>query len=281
MHKVALVLEGGGMRGAYTAGALAWLVDNGYHFHDATAISTGAVHLCTFLKGDTTLLHDLSCEVLSRKRCIGIQSVLHEGRIVAFDYVFDQVLAKEKNYTLEKVTDSDTNVAIGLYDLENSKTTYHGNSEITLKLLKAACSLPIISKIVRIDDKPYLDGGITKMVPIEQAMEMDSDRYLIICTKPVGYVRKKSKIVAWLMRLFYPKYKGMADDYSIRDVNYNKQMKIIYDLEEKGEALLVQPQINLPVKRLSGDRENLEKLYALAYKEMEDNREKIDELFGK
>ena len=48
MSKTGLVLEGGGMRGAYTAGVLSWLIDQGIEMDYGVGISAGAMNLCSY-----------------------------------------------------------------------------------------------------------------------------------------------------------------------------------------------------------------------------------------
>ena len=86
-----------------------------------------------------------------------------------------------------------------------------------------------------------LDGGITDMIPVEQAVKDGCNRHLIITTKPTNYVRKpSSKFVVAVMKLRY-KSSNIGNDYNIRHLNYNKQISIINDLVNKKEALYIPP----------------------------------------
>lgn len=279
--KINLVLEGGGMRGSYTAGALAWMLDNNISFESAFAISTGAVHLSSFLLGKKEELFKLPCVVLPSANCVGFKAFLKEGRYVAYDYVFNDILEKQFNFDLEPLKKHKTKINIGLYDVEKGECLFYDNQLLSINMLKAACSLPIVSKVVKLAFGKFLDGGITTMIPIEESLKNECDNHLVICTKPQGYIRKKSPwLVSFLMRLVYFKYPQISKDYKVRANNYNKQMDIIEKLVDNKKALLIRPSQKLKVKRFKGDQQALEKLFYLGYQDMEKNRKEIIKMFG-
>lgn len=265
------------MRGAYTAGCLSWLLDEGIEFDAAYAISTGAVHLSAYLLKNKDYLLKASTEYIAAKDVIGLRAFLKEGRIVAYDYMFNHYMIDIMKWDFEKLQNTKVKAKIGLYDLDVNKTLYVPIKEIDKDRLKAACSLPVISKIVHTSDgHSYLDGGITEMIPITPSVEDGNDAHLIITTKPYDYVRKPSKeFVCKVMRILYPKHKQISDDYRVRHQNYYKQIDMIKDLESKGKAFYRYPTKTIEVSRLRGDKEDLLKLYELGRRDMEASREEI------
>ncbi len=282
--KTSLVLEGGGMRGAYTAGCLAWLIDNGITFDSAYGISTGAVHLCSYLCADKDYLYDLSTNHIVDKALIGIRPLIREHHFVGYDYLFSYILPVLKHYDLDKAKRNSCKSKIGIYDLDGSGTSYIEVKDIDpkMELLKAACSLPIIGKVVKYNGHKYLDGGITKMIPIEESLNDQNECHLVIATKPKDYVRKPSPwYIKLLMRIVYPKSKKLAADYGVRHLNYNKQIAIIKDLVNEDKAIYLFPSKEIPVTRLGGDKEHLRILYDLGYKDMEQRKDAIYKMFKK
>lgn len=282
MSKIGLVLEGGGMRGAYTAGCLSWLIDNNVEFDYSVGISSGAMHLASFWLKNAKFLEDISVKTIASKEVIGIRSLLHEGTYVGSKTMtkllqkmrYNTALIKEKNLPME----------FGIYDLEQGKTVFFNAQDLDddLIMLGAACTLPIAGRIVDYRGMRLLDGGITKMVPIERALEQGCDKTLVIVTKPAGYVRKPGGFfMNTLMKLCYPKYKQMCYDYSVRHLNYNQQMEMVYELEKENKAILMRPSKTIAVARFSGDPENLKVLYDLGYQDMENRREQILEFVNK
>lgn len=282
--KTSLVLEGGGMRGAYTAGCLAWLLENDITFDSAYGISTGAVHLCSFLSGSEDYLYDLSTNHIADKSLVGIRSVLREGRIVGYDRLFNYILPIVKKYDITKAYESKTMAKIGIYDLDAGKTIFTNLKDMdkTNYMLKAATTLPILGRIVEYNGHYLLDGGITKMIPIEESINDGNDYHLVITTKPGDYVRKEASwIIKLLMRLNYLKWKCVYDDYCVRHINYQKQIDLIKELEKEKKVLYIYPSEASNVSRLGGDKESLRELYALGKRDMEAHKEEIYKMFKK
>ena len=150
-----------------------------------------------------------------------------------------------------------------------------------MDLIRAACALPIASAVVTINGRKYLDGGVTKMIPIERSLEKGCTKHLVITTKPADYVRKPgSPAVKVLMALFYPKYPQLRRDYNIRHINYYKQIHLIEDLVNEGKALYIRPSKTIKVARFKGEPDTLKALYDLGYQDMEDRKEEILRFMG-
>ena len=278
--KLSLVLEGGGMRGAYTAGCLSWLIDEGIEFDYAYGISTGAVHLTSYLFKNKDFLHEMSTEVIAEKSVQGLPALLREGSFVAYNRMFNYYLKGKMGFDIKDVIGkTKTKAKYGVYCLNENKTIYLDLKDMNMTLLKACCSLPIIGKVVKYEDKEYLDGGITKMIPIEEAVNDGCSDHLIITTKPFDYIRKQAHpFIVKLMSWVYKKCPQISIDYANRHLNYNKQIALIKELEESGHALYRYPTKELKVSRLGGDKEELRKLYELGRSDMENSREQIYKL---
>lgn len=279
--KTSLVLEGGGMRGAYTAGALSWLIENNIEFDNAYGISTGAVYLCIFLLKDLNNLFNYSVDYIRDKNVIGIKSIIKCGHVVNYDYLFNHLIKDVSKFSMDKLHNVRTNAKIGVYELNENKTIYHDVKNVSFDELKAACTLPLLGKTVNIGNRKLLDGGITDMIPINQSIKDGCNRHLIITTKPKNYVRKPSnKFVVSIMKARY-QFSNIGNDYSIRHLNYNKQISAINDLVNKNEALYIPPSKPSNVTRLGGSRDELMFLFNLGKQDMENKKEEILKLFKK
>lgn len=271
--KISLVLEGGGMRGAYTAGCLSWFIDEGIEFDGAYGISTGALHLTSFLLRNKELLKTSSTEILPSKEAIGISSIIKEKQLVNYPLLFER--ANKVGLDISKIK-TNTKAKIGLYDLTLGKTIYVPINELTKDLLIAACSLPLLGKVTHYKGHNYLDGGITKMIPIEESMEDGFDKHFIIATKPLDYVRKPANgFVVKLMKMVYKNCPNIGDDYKVRHLNYQKQISLIKELVNKGDAIYRYPTGEVKVTRLGGSKEDLIDLFNMGRNDMEASREEI------
>lgn len=270
------------MRGAYTAGALSWLIDNGIEFDESYGISTGAVHLCNYLLKNKKNLFEFSTKYITDKGVVGLKPILRCGHIVDYDFIFDEFLAKNLKFNIKELNNVKQNGKVGTYELKTGKAEYHRVQELELEELKAACTLPLLGKIAKLNDRKMLDAGITDMIPIEEAIKDGCNRHLIITTKPAGYVRKpSSKAVVEIMKLRYRDCPSVGNDYLVRHENYYKQISMIENLVNSNEAIYVLPSKKSNVSRLGGSRQELEELFDLGKADMEARKEDILAMFAK
>lgn len=267
------------MRGAYTAGCLSWLLDEGIEFDSAYGISVGALHLASYLMGNKNHLHDISTKYINADDVIGVSPLLKEGQIVGYNLLLEKYVVGKAKYNLNDLKGHKTQGYIGLYDLDLGDPIYVHADNVSLQQLKAACSLPIIGHVVKENGHKYLDAGIRDMIPIEQSIKDGNTKHLVITTKPIDYIRKPAKqFVVNLMKMVYPKCPNIYKDYAIRHENYYKQINIINELVKEGNAIYRYPTQTVQVSRLKGKTEDLEKLYQLGRSDMESIREEIYEL---
>lgn len=279
--KKALILEGGGKRGAYTAGALAWLVDHNIEFNNSYSISVGSIHLLNYLRKNKKDLHDYSIYHIANKKIMGLSSILRCFRLVDYDYMFEKYLPEVAGLDIDGLKELKVDGKYGLYECEQGLTVYKSIKDSCLKELQASCTLPIIGKTVEINpNRHILDGGITEMIPIKESIKDGNDIHLVITTKPKDYIRKKANpLVVKLMKIVYPKWQSIANDYSIRHLNYVDQINRITTLESDNKVVYICPSRHTNVTRLSGSIADLEDLYNLGYSDMEDNKEVILKMF--
>ena len=278
MDRTGLVLEGGGMRGAYTAGALTWLIDHGITFDYGAGISSGAIYLIAFAENRKDSLYHLSCNYTTDKDIVGINAIMREGYFVGYRKLTGYYLRDKEKLRVAPLKEQNMEIELGTYDLELGKTVWYGSDAMDddLELVRAACSLPIVSEIVEWNGRKLLDGGITKMIPIERAEEKGCTKFFVITTKPADYVRKPGPpIVNFLMKTIYRDYPQVAKDYAVRHINYYKQIDIINNLEKEGKAMHIRPSRTITVSRFSGEPDKLRELYELGIQDMEARKEEI------
>lgn len=276
--KLGLVLEGGGLRGAYTAGVMTWLIDNKVMVDYGAGISSGAQYLCNYMIGDTRQIKNISVKLSAQYFDKGLKPLLREGNLVGYDKLFDYVLKEVEPLDLNRLRASSVEGEFGVYDLTDCETKWYDIKAIDddLKLLKAACTLPFFSKAVKYQGRKLLDGGITNMIPIHHSIKAGCDKHIVVSTKPLNYVRKPQN---WIVKagLFaaYPKYPKMRKDLSFRAQRYHQEVDLVKSLEAEGKALRLNPSRDTGISRFGGDIDKLEELYQLGYQDCESRREEI------
>ena len=209
---------------------------------------------------------------------VGMKALIKEGHYVAYNRIFEVDLKQKSQFSIRQILDEKPNMEIGVYVLEHGGTEFYGPEDMDEDciLLLGACALPIASDIIHWKNYHVLDGGITKMIPIERAQEVGCTKFLVITTKPKDYVRKPANgFMKSAMKTVYRQYPQIGKDYAIRHLNYYKQIEIVRGLVEDGNAVHIMPTQSIKVSRFKGDPKNCQALYDLGYSDMEERKEEI------
>lgn len=273
-----LVLEGGGLRGAYTAGALAWFLKEGIKFDYGVGISSGAQHLCNYVMGDVKYLEDIAVTIGVSEFRKGLYPLITEGQIVGYNRLFDYALQEVAPMDLDSLYASEMEAEIGIFDVKAGKTRWVNKNEIdpSLQMLKAALLIPIAGRPVKIDGIKYIDAGIEHMIPIERAVEKKIDKSIVITTKPQTYERSDTGWPTKLyMALFYHPHKKFRELIRNRRDIYYLQKQLVDDLVKEEKALELFPTKSFEIGRFGGDFTQLKALFDLGFNDTEARREEI------
>lgn len=281
---IGLVLEGGGLRGCYTAGVLTWLIDQGIEADTVVGISSGALLGSYYMLKDKNALYAIGVTYASDPKNIGLQPLLHEGTPVGYHFLFDVVLKKILKYDFRDLKAVNRTFEFGVYSLKLQKTIWKNQHTMdeNLKYMLAACTLPLAGRSVKIDGVKYLDGGITTMIPIGHAQEVGATKFLVVVTKDPGFVRKPNgKVTQCLLDMLYFNYSKLLKDFRARTQIYYDEMNQVRELQQKGKAILLQPTRDCGVKRFSGTMAQMEVMFNLAQEDCENRKDEILSFFEK
>jgi len=282
--KTALVLEGGGLRGAYTAGVCAWLIENNIEFDLHCGISSGALFaICTGLK-DIDMLHDCATTYSVADRNVGLQPFLFEGQPVGYNYLFNTVLPIKVNLVPSRILTIKPLVEFGVYDLKEEDVLWKNQSDLKEDLLwlKAACVLPIAGRNVKIGKKYYMDAGVRTMVPVTQTLTHAVDKLFIVTTKAANFVRKdNAPLTQFLLDVLYFRHKKLLKEFRDRKEVYYREMAQVKDLVDQGKAIHMRPTKDTGAKRFSATYDQVNDLYELGRSDCEDHKTEIFTFFNK
>lgn len=267
-----LIAEGGGMRGAYTAGVLEAFLDHNITFPYAIGVSAGANTLCSYLSGQKGRNKRIYTHWITDKRFIGIKNLFSEGSYFGMHFLFDELPQTLDPFDFEAIKRSKTCFRIGVTNCETGKCEYldpltASSIDAFDQMFKASSSLPLISKIVTLNGKPYLDGGIADSIPIEKAVADGYERNVIILTRNLGYRKSYSKHLHFLARKKLKRYPKLVDAIGNRYKMYNDTLEKIAALEKEGKVFVLRPQKPLDVDRFEKDQRKLEALYEQGYED--------------
>lgn len=272
---VGMVLEGGGMRGLYTAGVLDTLMNEKIKVNGMVTVSAGALFGINYASGQHGRALRYNKTYLKDKRYMGMRHLLRTGDIINKEFAYYTVPYSLDVFDEQSFKKSEIDFYATVTNMETGKAEY---KQITdpfsqMETLRASGSMPFVSKPVDLEGTPYLDGGVADSIPYQKASELGYDKKVVILTRPLDY--RKSKPNDFLIDMWYKKYPQFKETLKQRYLNYNETVeKIIKDGQSK-ESFVIRPSVTIPIKRLERDPDKLQMMYDLGVK---DTIARLDEL---
>ncbi len=261
--KTALIMEGGAMRGLFTCGVLDVLMENNITFDGGAGISAGAVFGCNFKSGQAGRPLRYNTRFSRDPRYGSFRSVLKTGDLFDADFCYRVIPEELDVFDAKAFAENPMVFYIGATDAVTGKIVFHkcsdGGKNDTM-WMRASASMPLVSRVVDVDGYHLLDGGIACSVPFEFMEQEGYDHNVIILTQPMGFVKKKSKIVP-LLKAALKEYPAVAETMAVRHNNYNRELEQIRERELAGTALVIRPPEALHIGRTEKDPDELRRVY--------------------
>lgn len=259
--KTGLVLEGGGVRGIYTAGVLDVFLDNGITFEGVMGVSAGAIHGCSYLSGQRGRSIRYYRAYVSDPRFMSLRSWLTTGDIVGAEFCYHTLPDELDVYDHDAFLANPARFWAVCTDIETGRAAYVRMRDMRgqIEYLRASASLPYFSRIVALDGHKYLDGGCADSIPVEAMQRLGYTRNVVVLTRDAAY-RKKPEMTA-LAKLVYRKYPAFVRLLERRHEMYNAQMETVERMAEAGSAFIIRPERPLEIGRLENDPEKVQRVY--------------------
>lgn len=275
--KRGLVLEGGGMRGLYTAGVLDVLMERGVGFDGLVGVSAGAVFGCNYKSrqiGRALRYNTIYC---SDPRYISLRSLLRTGDLYEADFCYRELPEVLDPFDSATFAADPTEFHVVCTDVRTGRPVYHrcdaGDAE-DVQWMRASASMPLVSNVVRVGGMELLDGGIADSIPIAWSRAHGYDRSVVVLTQPAGYRKKKSALVP-LLKFLLRKHPALAEAMAKRPEGYNASLDELEVLERRGEVFVLRPRHKLAVSRTERNPDKLRIAHRLG---REDAERKLEEL---
>lgn len=268
MFDADLVLEGGGMRGMFTAGVLDVLMENSIEFKRCIGVSAGACHAASFLSHQKKRAYNIGVDYLDDKRYCSFYSLITTGDLFGAQFVYDEIPNRLNLYDYEAFDRNETEFYATVTNCQTGEAEYLKVNDMRQDVIcvRASSSLPLLSKIVEINGKKYLDGGIADSIPARYSLETGEGKSVVVLTQHKGY-RKKQGHFHGLMKLKYLKYPEFTEKMKNRYLNYNETLDFIEEQERNGKIFVIRPPEPLQIGRIEKNREVLTKVYEIGYNE--------------
>ncbi len=276
-----LVLEGGAMRGIYTAGVLDVLMEKEVVVDGVIGVSAGALYGCSYVSGQIKRSIRYTFKYRSDRHFMGLYSLIRTGDIVGEEFCYHTIPEKLDPFDNEALKASDTKFYVTCTNVETGKAEYIHCTDLfeQIEYLRASASMPYVSKIVEIDGKKYLDGGVADSIPIEAFRNLGYDKNIVVLTRPRDYCKPPTNPKP--AKILYKKYPEFCKAIEDRHINYNNTLLRLEELEEKGEVIVIAPSVDMHIHRMEKDKDKILAMYKLGRKDALRSLKNIQEFMHK
>lgn len=267
--KKGLVLEGGALRGVFSAGVLDVFLENDIRFDNVIGVSAGACFGINYVSGQVGRTIRYNMEYARDSRYCSIKSLIKTGDMFGADFCYHELPCELDKFDEGAFIDSGIPFYIVVTDVETGEAGYHLMKDASydeLEWLRASASLPIISNIVDIDGGKYLDGGMSDAIPLRASEALGCDVNVTILTKPRGYRKTPTKMMS-LVKWKYKDYPNMVSALANRHIMYNEELDYCFEQEKMGSNFVICPKSPLPIDRICHDPLVLRETYDLGRQE--------------
>lgn len=263
--KRGLVLEGGAMRGLWTAGVIDVMMEHGIEPDGLIGVSAGAAFGCNYKSRQIGRAIRYNMRFAKDSRYSGWRSLFTSGDYFNAEFGY-HIVPKQYDIFDDDAFDKNPMEFIAVCtDVETGKPVYQPLTKatpITYDWIRASASMPLMSRIVELEGKKLLDGGVGDSIPLEYFESIGYDRNVVILTQPLGFQKTHNKLMP-LMRIALRKYPNMIKAMDERHIMYNQELAYVAQAEQEGRCLAIRPDGKIPIGHISHNPEEMRHVYEL------------------
>lgn len=270
MGKIALVLEGGALRGIFTAGVIDCFIDNKINFDYVCGVSAGSCNAFAYVAKERGFIKRCMLHKNKGDSFYGTRQMIFSHKYVDLEKVFYDY-TEQYGFNYNSFFKSKIKWEFVATNINTGKAEYlfSKDKEEALQMGVASCSLPILTDPIEINGKTYLDGGVADSVPVERAIKKGYKKIVVVCTRKKGSYSKVKDIEKPIFNTMYKEYPQFIKAVDKRTALYKKQITKCEQLEKQGKVILIRP--TLPeVRRLESDYDDLNLFYYHGYTKAEE-----------
>ena len=267
--KTGLVLEGGAMRGLFTAGVIDVMMEHGLEFEGMIGVSAGSNFGCNYKSCQPGRVLRYNLKYAPDPRYMGLRSLLTTGNLVNAEFAYGTVPLQLDIFDTKRFEENPMEFYLVTTDVATAQPVYYRMDRVdhdSLEWLRASASMPAVTRPVRVDDgRLMLDGGISDSIPLAYFRSIGYKRNVVVLTQPRDYFKKPAP--AWLWRLLLPRHRAIANAMARRHEMYNAQRRLVGEGERAADTFVIAPESVLPIGRVSTDRARMTEVYEIGRRE--------------
>ena len=262
-EKLGLVLEGGAMRGLWTAGITDVMMENDIWPDGLIGVSAGAAFGCNYKSRQIGRAIRYNTQYAKDGRYSGLKSLLTTGNYFNAEFGYHIMPHQLDFFDDDAFNQNPMMFYVVCTDVETGQPIYKElktTSEETYDWIRASASMPLVSKIVELEGYKLLDGGVADSIPLAYFESLGYKRNVVILTQPLGYQKAHNRLMP-LMRMSLRGYPKMIEAMDKRHVMYNRQLEYVAQAEREGRCLVIRPENKIPIGHISHDPNQMRLVY--------------------
>ena len=283
MMKKGLVLEGGAMRGLWTAGIIDVMMEHDIWPDGLIGVSAGAAFGCNYKSRQAGRAIRYNTNFAKDPRYSGVRSLLTTGNYFNADFGYHVIPTQYDVFDNDAFNSNPMAFIAVCTDVETGQAVYRQLDKADdecYDYIRASASMPLVSKVVELGGLKLLDGGVSDSIPLEYFESIGYDRNVVILTQPLGYRKAHNRLMP-LMRMSLHKYPKMIQAMDERHVMYNKQLNYVIQAEREGRCLVIRPDEKIPIGHICHDADQMRHVYNLGRQVGEQYIDKIQAFYNK
>jgi len=281
MKKTGLVLEGGGLRGVFTGGAIDCFIDLKIDFDYVIGVSAGSCNTFAYVARQRDYARNCMIQKDRFNSFWGVPQMMESHKLVDLDKIFYDY-TEQYNFDFDAFIKNPIEWEMVVSNINTGKAEYMHTDDIERSRIigKASCSMPGLTAPVEIDGQLYLDGGICDSIPVQRALDQGCDRLVVILTRKKGSYSRTSEAAMMLYRRIYSNYPLFLKALEDRTQLYKDQVALAEKLEEEGRAIIIRPTFK-EVGRLESNEDELTTSYFHGYTKAKEVKDRIFEFVNR
>ena len=275
--KRGLVLEGGAMRGLFTAGITDVMMEHEVWPDGIVGVSAGAAFGCNYKSRQPGRAIRYNMRFARDPRYSGLRSLLTSGDYFNAEFAYHVVPREYDRFDDAAFEQNPMEFVAVCTNVETGEAVYKRlvkSDSLTYDWIRASASMPLASRVVELEGYKLLDGGVADSIPLEYFERQGYERNVVILTQPLGYQKEPNRLMP-LMRVVLRKYPLMLKAMDNRHLMYNRQLAYVTEAERQGRCLVIRPDGTIPIGHISHDADEMKRVYELGRSMGERNIEKI------
>ncbi|WP_182199891.1 patatin-like phospholipase family protein [Paraliobacillus salinarum] len=271
MQEIGLILEGGAMRGVYTAGVLDYFHDKQIDFPFVAGASVGACVATSYVANQRGRNYKVFVDYSSHPEYLSFKRLLTKKPLFGMDFIFDTLPNQLVPFDYESFLKNNKKLVVATTDIYTGEPVYYDSfesKEELFKIVRASSSLPFVSESVLHKGVELMDGGVSDPIPINASIQNGNKKHVVILTRNQGYIKKKLKFNR-VVKHTYKKYPELVRILEQRHEKYNQTIENLENMEKNGEVFIIQPEQPLKVSRVERNKDKLHHLYMDGYRQAE------------